>query len=104
MAREIRRSFAASVFGLLSLTILSVPSRAAADIGDFNGDGHQDLVWMGSSTLQVTVNYYNNSSYLGWNWLNKTRGTPGWVVVAAADFDGNGIPDLVWQNTSSYSI
>lgn len=75
-------------------------------IADFNGDGVPDLVWQSSSTRQVTVNYYGGpggATLLGWNWLNSA-GAPGWHVAAAADFDGNGTPDLVWQNDTTSQI
>ncbi len=73
---------------------------------DFNGDGVPDLVWQNDSTRQVTVNYYGGTagaSYQGWNWLNTNNNT-GWHVVAAADFNGDGVPDLVWQNDNTRQV
>lgn len=55
---------------------------------------------------QVTVNYYGGAggaTYLGWNWLNTT-GDPGWTVVGANDFNGDGVPDLVWQNDTTAQV
>jgi hypothetical protein len=69
-------------------------------IADFNGDGTPDLVWQNDTTRQVTVHYYGaagGASDQGWNWLNGGINA-GWRVVAAADFNGDGVPDLVWQN------
>ncbi len=74
----------------------------AADSGDFDGNGVPDLLWQNQATEAVTVNYYtaNPAAIAGWNWLNIS-GQVGWHVVAAADFDRNGVPDLVWMNDSS---
>jgi uncharacterized repeat protein (TIGR01451 family) len=69
-------------------------------LGNFNGNGYQDLVWMNNSTQQVTVHYYDGApdiNFIGWNWLNIGGEPNGWVLVGAADFDGNGVPDLVWE-------
>ncbi len=77
-----------------------------AAVADFNGDGMPDLVWQNDSTRQVTVNYYggpNGATYLGWNWLDST-GEAGWHVAGAADFDRNGVPDLVWQNDATGQV
>jgi hypothetical protein len=55
---------------------------------------------MNQSSRQATVNYFDGvlgATYDGWNWLNASGEPSGWVVVGAADFDGNGIPDLVWE-------
>jgi hypothetical protein len=74
--------------------------QCESGLGDFNGDGYQDLVWQNNSTGQVTVHYYDGTqgaTYTGWNWLNGTGEPSGWVLVGAADFDGNGVPDLVWE-------
>jgi hypothetical protein len=69
-------------------------------LGNFNGNGYQDLVWMNYSTQQVTVHYYDGTpdiNDIGWAWLNSGGEPTGWVLVGAADFDGNGVPDLVWE-------
>lgn len=74
---------------------------------DFNGDGIPDLVWQNDDTRQVTVNYYggqDGATYTGWNWLYAGLGAAGWHVVAAADFDGNGVADLVWQNDTTGQV
>src|SRR5580658_1432001 len=72
----------------------------AAILGDFDKNGEPDLVWQNDATRAATVNYYShdkNPAVQGWAWLDRA-GAPGLRVVAAADFDGNGVPDLVWQN------
>ena len=32
------------------------------------------------------------------------RGIPGWTVVGVSDFNGDGVPDLVWQNNSTAQV
>ena len=74
--------------------------KCKSGLGDFNGDGHQDVIWTNNSTGQVTVHYFGGPQDLtdiGWNWLNEPGEPSGWVLVGAADFDGNGVPDLVWE-------
>jgi hypothetical protein len=75
-------------------------------VADMNGDGVPDLIWQNAGANEVTVNYYGGAGgavYQGWNWLDQNS-YPGWAVVGAADFDGNGTPDLVWQNQSSEQV
>jgi hypothetical protein len=59
-------------------------------------------MWQNDSTRQVTVWFMGGAqgtSFLGWAYLSG--GVSGWKVVGAADFDGNGKPDLVWQNDTT---
>ena len=84
----------------------SNPGWRVVALGDFNRDGKPDLVWQNDTWRQVAVHYYGGSSgnqFLGWAWLNAP-GATGWRVVGAADFDGNGTPDLVWQNDSTRQV
>ena len=82
------------------------PGWHVVAIADFNGDGYPDLVWQEDSTRKVTVHYYGGAGgavFQGWNWLNET-GVPGWHVVGAADFNGDGHPDLIWQNDTTRTV
>ena len=88
------------------LNNVGIPGWSVVAVADFDGNGVPDLVWQNDTTRQVTVNYYGGAGgafLTGWNWLNST-GIPGWKVVAAADFDGNGVPDLVWMNTTTRQV
>ena len=81
-------------------TLLLTQRGITRIIGDFDRNGVPDIVWMNNSFRGVTVNYFGGpggASYIGFNWL--IPGEPsGWRVAAVADFDGNGVPDLVWVN------
>ncbi len=96
----------ASYLGWNWLNAGGVPGWHVAAVADFNGDGLPDLVWQNDTTAQVTVNYYGGAggaAYLGWNWLD-VKGEPGWQVVGAADFNGDGAADLVWMNTATRQV
>jgi hypothetical protein len=70
--------------------------------GDFDSNGVPDLVWQNDTTGQVNVNYYGGAggiSIIGWACLNCNPNLTGWKVVAVADMNGDGVPDLIWQNT-----
>jgi len=88
------------------LNAAGVPGWTVAGAADFNGDGVPDLIWQNDATAQVTVNYYGGvggAVYQGWNWLNQA-GVPGWTVEGAADFNADGVPDLVWENNTTAQV
>lgn len=73
---------------------------------DFNGDGKPDVVWQNDATRQVTVWYMtgaNGDVMQGWNYLSQA-GVPGWTVVGTGDFNGDGKPDLVWENDTTRQV
>jgi hypothetical protein len=79
--------------------------KAAAD---FDSNGTPDLVYQNTqSPNQVNVDYYGGSggaTLVGWACLSCGINVAGWQVSAAADFDGNGTPDLVYQNTATQQV
>jgi hypothetical protein len=83
-----------------------VPGWHVAAAADFNGDGVPDIVWQNDSTRQVAVWYMGGSGgaeQQGAVWTSSA-GVPGWSVVMAADFNRDGVPDLVWQDDTTRQV
>lgn len=84
---------------LMSTT--SVPGSAHVP-GDFNGDGVSDLLWFNPSTSQLS--YWRMSFQTGAGAFKLGENTfnvsPGYVVGAVGDLDGNGYADLVFTSAS----
>lgn len=65
---------------------------------DFDKNGTPDILWQNDATRAVTVWYMSGSQgtvMIGWLFL--VGDVPGWKIVATADFDNNGTPDVIWQ-------
>jgi hypothetical protein len=87
------------------LSLIPVPGWRVVATKDFNGDGHPDLLWQNDQTRQVVVWYMGGAQgNVMQAWMNLSPGVPGWRVVAVADFDGDGHPDLVWQHDQSRAV
>lgn len=70
--------------------------------GDMNGDGGQDLVWQNVSTGDLAVWYLWGPNVIGTASVNPARvGDPNWRIVAIADVDKNGKPDLIWRHETN---
>ncbi|MCW3096780.1 MAG: multicopper oxidase, type 2 [Chthonomonadaceae bacterium] len=70
---------------------------------DFDGDGHNDLLFQNSQTGQVVAWYTNGLTVQGGVVLSAVPDA-GWNVVGCADFNDDGSPDLVFQNTTTKQI
>jgi hypothetical protein len=79
-------------------TVATAWSIAAT--GDFNSDGHSDIVWQNTSTGDRSIWYMNNATWTG-SYAVLPSVSPVWSIVGAGDFNSDGKPDLVWENTST---
>ena len=71
---------------------------------DFNGDGHPDLIWQDPNSGLAQVWYLVCPPCVPLaGAANLTLKNP-WRIVGVADFDGNGTPDLVWQDPLSGAV
>ena len=87
-----------------SLGIVPADLQISA-VGDYNGDGWPDLVMTNTATSERSIWLLNGATHVGTVSLGVVA--PEWVLNRAArrpiqlaklDFNGDGQPDLVWDN------
>jgi len=72
-------------------------------IGDFNADGHPDIVLVssGSGSQRVSVIDYFNNQFI----MPPTAATNGWGgAPTVADFDGDGLPEFATASAVNYYV
>ena len=86
---------------LLTPDTIGDPRWKIVGAGDFDRDGNWDLFWRHDTTGQLSAWRMNGTTMAGGTSLTPT-GVPdtAWKVVAVADFNNDGRPDLVWQHDS----
>jgi FG-GAP-like repeat/Beta-propeller repeat len=75
-------------------------------LADLDGNGIPDLLTFKADTAQAAVWFLGGAEgnqVEGTSWLNTSPMT-GWEPVGLADFDGNGTPDVIWQNDTTRQI
>ncbi|MBV9431144.1 MAG: family 16 glycosylhydrolase [Hyphomicrobiales bacterium] len=82
-------------------------SWSVAGIGDFDGDGHSDILWR--NTDGALVDWAMNGSQIGSAQQITLQGhaaTPdaSWSVAGIGDFDGDGRSEILWRNTNGTLI
>ncbi len=71
--------------------------------GDFNSDGHVDILWRNTRTGEVGVWYMDGITYQGIG-FTVSETNQNWKIVGTGDFNGDGKPDILWRNTSTGEV
>ena len=73
-------------------------------LGDFNTDGNTDILWQNSVSGDLAVWYMNGINMTGAVMLNPANagaGSADWKAVTVGDYNLDGNPDILWQNSVS---
>ncbi len=76
-----------------------------AGVGDFTGNGIDDILWTNSSSGQVQTDIWEFGSNGQWVASVSPGSHPaGYQVAGIGDFTGNGTDDILWQNSTTGDI
>ncbi len=73
------------------------PSWKAIGTGDFNGDGHSDILFQNTNG-QVAIWEMNGTNVIGAAVVGLNPG-PSWKVIGTGDYNDDGHSDILFQNT-----
>jgi hypothetical protein len=90
------------VMGAATITVAN--SWRIVSVADFNQDGNPDLLWQDPVSGYAQIWYMGGSqgtAIIGAATLTKSNS---WHIVGSADFNGDGVPDVLWQDPASGTV
>ena len=75
------------------------PSWTEIGTGDFNGDGDADILWQNANGQAAIWEMNGFHQVGGGSGLVGPNPGPSWKAVGTGDFNGDGLSDILWQNT-----
>jgi hypothetical protein len=102
-ANAVTGSFAVTATGAssLSATFNLTNTTATPVADDFNADGYPDIVWQDPVSGTSQVWFLNGMEAIAPIGAADISFANPWHIVAVADFNGDGFPDVVWQDPNS---
>jgi hypothetical protein len=80
------------------------PSWKAIGTGDFNKDGHADILFQNTSTGKVSIWEIDGNTKIGGGAVNLDPGLA-WQAIGTGDFTNDGFSDdILFQNTSTGKV
>jgi hypothetical protein len=73
-------------------------------VGDLNGDGRMDILFQNASSGSIYVWYLHGATMFAGGFLNPASAGSGWSVAGLADLNGDGKPEIVFQNQTTGSL
>jgi glucose/arabinose dehydrogenase len=82
------------------LRTVSDANWQVAGVGDFNGDGKDDLAWRNSSSGENYIYLMAGTAIAGEGYI-RTVTDPSWQIVQVGDLDGDGKADVLWRHSGT---
>lgn len=70
-------------------------------VADFNRDGHADLLWQDPVSGTAQIWYLGGTQGTELLASANVSQTNGWQIVGSKDLNGDGFPDIIWQNSTA---
>jgi hypothetical protein len=79
----------------------NVPTNwSVVGTGDFNGDGNGDILWRDPTGGDIAIWEMSGTTVLNINTSGLGNVSSTWSVVGVGDFNGDGMSDILWRDSS----